>query len=183
MAFNHEQIKKSTTGGYLLTEKHNFHDIADRLMNIDTSVLEDLSKRLSRGDRVRPETSEEKACYALISDLDHVGGHVQGSLTSKKYMRNEIWSLISYLGAPSWFITFAPADNRHPIALYFADTKETFYPQILTDKQCYHLNAGNAVAGARFFHFMVQMFIKHMLGVDEDHPGLYGNTSAYYGTV
>ena len=47
VAFNHEQIKKSTTGGYLLTEKHNFHDIADRLMNIDTSVLEDLSKRLS----------------------------------------------------------------------------------------------------------------------------------------
>jgi len=30
---------------------------------------------------------------------------------------------------------------------------------------------------------MVQMFIKHVLGVDQDHPGLYGNTSAYYGTV
>src|SRR5882762_3261123 len=36
-----------------------------------------------------------------------VGGHVQGSLTSKRYMRDEIWSLISYVGAPSWFITFA----------------------------------------------------------------------------
>lgn len=183
VAFNHEQIKKSTTGGYLLTERRNFDDVADRLMNIDTGVLEDLSKRLTRGDRVKPETPEEKACYALISDLDHVAGHVQGSVTSKKYMRNEIWSLISYLGAPSWFITFAPADNRHPIALYFADTKETFSPQILTDKQCYSLNSGNAVAGARFFHFMVQMFIKHVLGVNEDHPGLYGNTSAYYGTV
>ena len=98
-------------------------------------------------------------------------------------MRNEIWSLISYLGAPSWFITFAPADNRHPIALYFADTKETFSPEILTDKQCYLLNSKNAVAGARFFHFMVHMFIKHVLGVDQDHPGIYGNTSAYYGTV
>ena len=183
VAFNHEQIKGGTTGGYLLTEKRNFHDVADRLMNIDTGVLEDLSKRLNRGERVKPETSQEKACYALIADLDHVAGHVPGSVTSKKYMRNEIWSLISYLGAPSWFITFAPADNKHPIALYFADTKETFSPQILTDKQCYLLNSRNAVAGARFFHFMVQMFIKHVLGVDEDHPGLYGNTSAYYGTV
>jgi len=183
VAFNHEQIKKGTTGGYLLAEKHNFDDIANRLMNIDTGVLDDLSKRLTRGDRVKPDTPEEKACYALMADLDHVAGHVQGSVTSKKYMRNEIWSLISYLGAPSWFITFAPADNRHPIALYFADTKETFSPEILTDKQCYLLNSGNAVAGARFFHFMVQMFIKHVLGVDEDHPGLYGNTSAYYGTV
>ncbi|KIM74021.1 hypothetical protein PILCRDRAFT_80473, partial [Piloderma croceum F 1598] len=183
VAFNHEQIKKGTTGGYLLTEKHNFDDIANRLMNIDTGVLDDLSKRLTRGDRVKPDTPEEKACYALMADLDHVAGHVQGSVTSKKYMRNEIWSLISYLGAPSWFITFAPADNRHPIALYFADTKETFSPEILTDRQCYRLNSGNAVAGARFFHFMVQMFIKHVLGVDEDHPGLYGDTSAYYGTV
>ena len=183
VAFNHEQIKSSTTGGYLLTERKNFDEIANRLLSIDTTVLEDLSRRLTKGDRIRPETPEEKACYALISDLDHVGGHVQGSITSKKYMRNEIWSLISYLGAPSWFITFAPADNRHPIALYFADTKETFSPEILTDKQCYLLNSKNAVAGARFFHFMVQMFIKHVLGVDQDHPGIYGNTSAYYGTV
>ena len=83
VAFNHEQIKNSTTGGYLLTEKSNFHDIADRLLNIDTAVLEDLSKRLTRGDRVKPETPEEKACYALISDLDHVGGHVQVPLHQK----------------------------------------------------------------------------------------------------
>src|ERR1700676_3309353 len=41
-------------------------------------------------------------------------------------MRNEIWSLISYGGAPSWFITFAPADNKHPMCLYYADTKETW---------------------------------------------------------
>ena len=152
-------------------------------MNLDTSVLEDLSKRLERGDRVKPVTDEEKACYAVISDLDHVAGHVQGSITSKKYLRNEIWSLISYTGAPSWFITFAPADNKHPICLYHADTKETFSPDIRPDNECYRLIANNPVASARFFHFMVQMFIKHVLGVDQDHPGLYGNTSAYYGTV
>jgi hypothetical protein len=86
VAFNHEQIKSGTTGGFLLTEKHNFNNIAERLMNIDTTVLADLSKRLSKGERVRPETKEEKNCYALISDLDHVAGHVQGSITSKKYM-------------------------------------------------------------------------------------------------
>jgi len=183
VAFNHEQIKKGTTGGYLLTERNNFQDIADRLMNIDTAVLEDLSKRLSRGDRIKPESPEEKACYELISDLDHVAGHVQGSITSKKYMRNEIWSLISYIGAPSWFITFAPADCRHPICLYFADTKEKFSPELRTGKESYNLIAKNPVAGARFFDFMVRMFIQHVLGVDTDHPGLYGDTSAYYGTV
>jgi hypothetical protein len=38
-------------------------------------------------------------------------------------MQNEIWSLISYFGAPSWFITFSPADNKHSICLYYANTK------------------------------------------------------------
>jgi len=30
---------------------------------------------------------------------------------------------------------------------------------------------------------MIQAFIKHVLGVDADHSGLYGDTSSYYGTV
>src|SRR6202521_6228752 len=30
---------------------------------------------------------------------------------------------------------------------------------------------------------MIQAFIKHVLGVDADHTGLYGDTSLYYGTV
>ncbi|KAF8224921.1 hypothetical protein L208DRAFT_1308386 [Tricholoma matsutake] len=30
---------------------------------------------------------------------------------------------------------------------------------------------------------MVEQFIQHVLGVDSYHPGLYGETSAYYGTV
>ncbi|TFK46239.1 hypothetical protein OE88DRAFT_1638634, partial [Heliocybe sulcata] len=30
---------------------------------------------------------------------------------------------------------------------------------------------------------MVKLFIKHVLGVNSDHDGLYGNTAAYYGTV
>src|SRR6202050_2965629 len=30
---------------------------------------------------------------------------------------------------------------------------------------------------------MIQAFIKHVLGVDANHPGLYGDTSSYYGTV
>ena len=183
IAFNHDQIKNSTTGGYLMTEKRNFDEITERLMNVDVGVLDDLSKRLSKGDRVKPVTEEEKACYQLISDLDYVGGRVKGSITSKKYMRNEIWSLISYIGAPSWFITFAPADNNSPICLYYADTKETFCPKVLSQNDRYRLIARNPVAGARFFHFMVQMFIKHVLGVEQDHTGIYGDTSAYYGTV
>ena len=66
----------------------------------------------------------------MIHDIDRVGGYVQGSITSKKYMRNEIWSLISFKGAPSWYITLSPADNKHPICLYYADTHENFEPTL-----------------------------------------------------
>jgi hypothetical protein len=183
IAFNHEQIKKSTTAGYLTAERKTFTDITDRLMNVNLEVLSDLTKRMTDGERVKPETDEEKLCFNLINDLDHVNGHVPGSITQKKYMRNEIWSLISYFGAPSWFITFAPADNMHPICLYFADTQETFSPELRLEDKRYKLISENPVAGARFFHFMCEMFIKHVLGVGEKHPGLYGETSAYYGAV
>ena len=30
---------------------------------------------------------------------------------------------------------------------------------------------------------MVELFIKHILGIGTDHEGLFGETSAYYGTV
>jgi len=86
IALNHEQIKKGTTGGYLLTEKHNFDNIAEQLMNIDIGVLSNLSKRLSKGERVIPQNDAEKNCYQVISDLDHVAAYVEGSITSKKHM-------------------------------------------------------------------------------------------------
>ena len=42
----------------------------------------------------------------------------------------------------------------------------------------------NPVAGARFFHFMVQSFLEDVLDVNRsDKMGYYGSTSGYYGTV
>jgi len=189
MSFNHEQIKNGTTGGYLMTKRKNFDDVAKRLLELDQQVLENLSTRLESGERVKAETEEEKNCYNILKDLDHIGGHVNGSITNKKYMRNEIWSLTAFQGAPTWYITLSPADNKHPICLYFADTKTTFSPELRIDDDRLRLISENPVAGARFFHFMVSMFIEHVLGVTEmEHKtkrqtGLFGKTSAYYGTV
>jgi Helitron helicase-like domain at N-terminus/PIF1-like helicase len=183
VAFNHEQIKRTVTAAHLMTDRHNFNDIVHRLLKVDTTVLSELSDKLSKGERAKPETDAEKACYQLISDLDYVSGHVQGSMTSKKRMKNEIWSMISYLGAPSWFITFAPADIKNPICLYFADKKEVFSPKIRAKDESYRLIAHNPVAGARFFDFIVRLFLKHVLGIDADHDGLFGKVSGYYGTV
>jgi hypothetical protein len=66
----------------------------------------------------------------------------------KIYMRNEIWSLVSYVRAPSWFVTLSPADNKHPICLYFADTDEEFKPDIRLPDDMFHLVASNPAAAA-----------------------------------
>ena len=35
IAFNHEQIKDVTTGGFLMTERSNFSRVAEWILNID----------------------------------------------------------------------------------------------------------------------------------------------------
>ena len=157
--------------------------MTNRILNLKVDVLESLTKHFLEREYVKPETYDEIQCFELIRDLDHVAHHVQGSVTNKKYMRNEIWSLMSYTGAATWFITFAPADVKHPLCLYMAASGTEFKPTIKASNERYALIAQNPVAGARFFHYMVKMFLKHVLGVNADHPGLFGKPSAYYGTV
>ena len=86
---------------------------------------------MSKEDGVRAETDDEKKCFDIIRDLDHVQNEVKGSITSKKYMGNEIWSVVNHCGAPFWYITLSPADVKHPICLYYAGTSETFMPNIM----------------------------------------------------
>jgi len=69
-------------------------------MSVDLKVLSELTKRMTDGEKVQPETEQEKLCFKPINDLNHVNGHVSGSITQKKYMRNEIWSFILYFEAP-----------------------------------------------------------------------------------
>lgn len=182
-AFNHEQIKDSSTAGFVLTKQSNFDQICNRITNLNQATLQNILERMDENEVVKPNTEEEWTCFQLLNDLDKVSQHVQGSITSKKKMRNELWSLVSFKGAPSWFITFSPADTYHPLCLYFADTDEKFVPKIRNSNERYTLIAQNPVAGARFFHIMVELFLKHVLGISEDDIGLFGKTSAYYGTV
>ncbi|KZP02200.1 hypothetical protein FIBSPDRAFT_915520 [Athelia psychrophila] len=182
IAMNHEQIMKSVNSGFITARRKNFANIAKRLADLDVSVLEELSRKIEAGVHVKDRTTEEQLCFQVMNELDLVAHRVQGSATSKKFMRNEIWSLIEFLGAPSWFITFTPADILHPLCLYFADTKTEFKPEIRMDDTRRRLIADNPVAGARFFHFMVQTFLQCVLGVDSKDLGLFGKTIAYYGT-
>ena len=183
VAFSHEQIKASTSQSFLLADKGLFKDITNRLLSLNVHAINCLIDRLTKDGDGKPQNEEEKKCYQIIKDLDHVQWNIKGSNTSKKRMRNQIWSLINHCGAPFWYITLSPADVKHPICLYYANTNESFTPNLMKYEERLRLICRNPVAGARFFHFVVNVFINCILGVNAKHRGLYGKTKAYYGTV
>jgi hypothetical protein len=81
VAFDHEQIKQCSTGGYLLAESSKFDDIAQRLMDLDFNILNHITKNMENGDQVKSKSNHEKQHFQLIKDLDHVCRYVKGSLT------------------------------------------------------------------------------------------------------
>ncbi|KAJ3564754.1 hypothetical protein NP233_g8085 [Leucocoprinus birnbaumii] len=151
---------------------------------LDPSTLERVAVALENGTRFKPETEDEKTCFRLLSSLDYVAGKVKGSVTQKKYMQTDIWSLMSARGAPTWFITFSPADSKHPLCLYLAGSDIKYRYEVKSSSERFRLIAENPVAAARFFDILVRLFIKDILGVgSETGEGIYGLVASYYGTV
>ncbi|KAF5309724.1 hypothetical protein D9611_014437 [Ephemerocybe angulata] len=185
VGFNDEQITGGSTGSRIVAKRSNFQSIASRVHLVNPAVIKDIAARLQEGERVVPETDDEKLCFSIMDQIHQVGESVHGSMAGKKNMRSEVWSLIMYRGAPSWFITLSPADNCHPICIYWADKKVEFNPDLREYKERATLVAQNPVAGARFFRFMVLLLIKHLLRWNdaEGRSGVFGHTAAYYGTV
>ncbi len=69
--------------------------------------------------------------------------------------------------------------------MFIGPTKKMeFDPIPLSEKERVHLVTSNPVAAACFFNFIVELFICCVLCVgDQTMQGLFGDTSAYYGTV
>lgn len=67
--------------------------------------------------------------------------------------------------------------------IYWADQDVHFSP--LPKQECDRIVAitSNPMAAARFFKFMVDLFIEHVLHASSDRPGAYRHATSYYGTV
>jgi hypothetical protein len=183
IAFNHEQLKSSSQGSRLIVKRSKFADISRRLLSMDPDIAGNIADRLVAEENVKPSTDGERQCFELLRDLDGIGAHVPASATSKKHMRNEIWSMTSFMGASTWFITLAWSDITHPIALYYAQSGTVFKPELHTSDERNLMMSQNPVAAARFFHFMVEIFLKEVLCWENEKGGLFGHTNAYYATV
>lgn len=187
IAFSHMQMKAGSKASHVAVRRSTFDVVAKRLVEVEThhqEVLLEMASRIQNGGSIAPQTDAEKTCAELLRDVDYIGKGVQGSLTSKKLMRSEIWSLVNFLGAPSWFLTFSPADGNHGLCMYYsADGSEWDPLTVLESDERFALCASNPVAAARFFHFVVEKFVRHILGIGTSHDGLLGPTAGYYATV
>ncbi|KAH9925081.1 hypothetical protein B0H21DRAFT_671541, partial [Amylocystis lapponica] len=157
-------------------------------MNVDQSALGRLIERGRNGEYVQPEDDAERKCFELISIVDHVAGHVRGSATSRKYLRSEIKSLIIAENVPVFFVTFSPVDFKHPLCIYYCGEQvdmSDHAPFLPNSSTRLKLIAENPVACARFFNFMVNSFLQHILRVRPGGgtSGLFGEVTSYYGSV
>jgi hypothetical protein len=153
---------------------------------VSPEALDALARRSERDGFARPENEAEKACYNLLSYIDSVASHVEGSTTQRKFQRNEIRSLIIEEGVPVFFITFAPPPYKNRICLYFCGLNidlDNLNIDLPSYSERARMVARNPVACARFFHVLVQAFIQNVLHKGSAKPGLFGHTAAYYGTV
>ncbi|KAJ3557162.1 hypothetical protein NM688_g1617 [Phlebia brevispora] len=186
LLFNQQQIRDASYAGYSLVHKSNFRNVVDKILNIDVDALACLIERSKVANFIRPESEGEKRCLELLHLMDVVAGKVPISNTQKRYQRNEIRGLIYAKGLPFWFITFAPAEHDNSVALLIngllmKDQYSKMYIPIKNDRL--RSIARNPVACAKFFHFFVKTFLSVVLKVGTNEEGLFGKTSAYYGTV
>ncbi|KAJ3559813.1 hypothetical protein NM688_g118 [Phlebia brevispora] len=186
LIFNQQQIADSSWGGYSLVHKSNFRNVVDKIMEMPIDALGCLLERAKQSSFVQPENDGEKRCLEVVHLLDFVAGKVPISNMQKKYQRNEIRGLVYEKGLPFWFLTFAPAEHMNGIALYMNGLiNEREYTKMHVPVYSARLKsiAENPAACAKFFHFIVETFLKIILRVDSQQAGLLGKTGAYYGTV
>ncbi|KAF5344629.1 hypothetical protein D9757_013899 [Collybiopsis confluens] len=183
VAFSHEQIKQGTTQSFLLANSNKIDDISARLLTVDKNELQTLASNMANGKFVKPTTDSERQCFALLRDLEQGSKKTKGSISSKKEMQREIWSLTTHIGGPSWYFTLTPCDYKHPLCIYYADTNDVFDVPLRTSTERRLALSNNPAAGARFFHFMVTLFLDVVIGDVVDNVGILGPTAAYYCTV
>ncbi|KAI0649976.1 hypothetical protein C8Q79DRAFT_873717, partial [Trametes meyenii] len=188
VAFNHEQIRGSSTGGFLLTKRSNFKAVAQKILSVDKDALQSLIDRGTDGGIGSPNTPEERQCMEILSLINYVSARVPGSFTQRRFQRSEIKALIMAYNVPMFFVTFAPTDFKNPLCLYYCgesiDLSETML-DIPACRERLNAIATNPVACAHFFDLVVRSFVEHVLRVDNEkgRDGLFGRTSTYYGTV
>jgi hypothetical protein len=137
-------------------------------------------------DGINPQDPQiPYAVRALVKAIQRVSGHVRNTEAE----RDRYLSKALAMGSPHLFITINPNDNSSPLLCTLAGKPIDLgltsrdNPQLPGYFQRAQLVANNPVAAAKFFHHVVDGFLKYMLGwkqnlmkiLNKDRYGFFGD--------
>ncbi|THU82222.1 hypothetical protein K435DRAFT_629019, partial [Dendrothele bispora CBS 962.96] len=189
-------LRRSSYQSRLAVQRSWWNEAAGAMEKIDVRSLECFRDHLLERKRdkvftpLKGRNEQEEAIVKLLRHVQHIDEHFEGSMGNVSVMREEIRALSQSSGTPSLFFTLNPADGHNPITSFLAgkdinieapfsnpDSRFTWFDRMQT-------LASNPVAGAQFFHLMVDEFIGKFLGTKRpDKRGVFGRVKHYYGVV
>jgi Helitron helicase-like domain at N-terminus len=152
-------------------------------------------------ERLQQAAREEDANLPIVDPAvkkirRHVHGavsRVQGTDQARYQLRSQIWSTALYHGPPSVWMTINPSDLHDPILQVFAGEDidlDHFIASAGPDRKRRAQNVANdPYAAARFFHFIIQATLDHLLQIKvhdnriNTGKGILGEVAAYFGAV
>ena len=135
--------------------------------SLSTLSPSDLAEAAEQERRSQPIMN--KAVNDLRKHASFTAAHVMGSNSSHQRIRSEIWSTVACFNSPSIWLTINPDDLHDLIFQVFAGEDidlDTFEATAGPDKFSRAKKvAEDPCAAAEFFHFMVQLMLKHLFQV------------------
>lgn len=180
--------RRTTAKASRFKVKSSYYDrAAELLCSVEASACDSIVARSQANNGyVKPQSAAERDLFELMEKVNVISSAVPGSSASKVKMRNEIRSLMNWLGSPTLFLTLNPADLHSPLFCHFAGAKvdlDSREPDLPSHFERQLLLAKNPAAAARFFHSLMRAFIDVVLDMENTNGGLFGRVSGYYGTI
>ncbi|THU91669.1 hypothetical protein K435DRAFT_673613, partial [Dendrothele bispora CBS 962.96] len=192
VVFNLIQRRKVHFQTHLAVGRKNFHKIANQIINISSTILLQLSRKIETEKTINNLTPSESQAMSLLSQVKTITSHVPGSSGAKLRMRNEIKSYFGYFGMPHLYFTFNPSAVHSPVmqVIFGDDTIDLGlrHPSVPEPHIRAVRVAVDPVASADFFEFSWRALFSTLFGWDFEKNrskhggGVLGHIRAFYGT-
>ncbi|KAF9236933.1 hypothetical protein BU15DRAFT_88924 [Melanogaster broomeanus] len=158
---------------------------------LSTITIKTLRKVQAEEDRHVPIS--DPAIKLLCKHLYATGVHIMGSNQLRYQLRSQIWSTTIMMNPFTLWITINPCNLHDPIAQVFAGediNMDALFEEVGPSNEQQAKNiASDPYAAAKFFHFMIQIILYTLFGIEvtayqvKQTTGVFGKTNAYFGTV
>jgi len=153
--------------------------------------LEDF--RQANKEELEKKPFSNEGIRILQKDLHVIRARIQGTDEAHLSMRSKVWSTILLFNPPSLWIMINPANTQDPIVQVIAGIDidlDKFYKLSGPNSQQHASNiTGDSFVAAKFFCFIIQIFLHTVLGIMKTKysiyckEGVHGVVQTYLGAV